>query len=188
MICLTCGKENDAQTELCRHCGSRLIGWQSGAQPGAEPGLPEVAPATEEPLYAGFWRRFLAIVIDEILLGIIALIFTTSYLLTVMSGQGLEGLEITALGSWIFRVLLHWLYFTLMESSPKQATVGKMAIGIIVTGYDGKRISFPRANGRYFGKFLSALFFGIGFIMAGMTKKKQALHDMLAETLVVMKL
>jgi uncharacterized RDD family membrane protein YckC len=187
MICLTCGKDNDAQAKLCRYCNSRLIDWQSGARPSAEPSRPEVSPAAEEPLYAGFWRRFLAIVIDELLLGIVSLLFTASYLLTVMSGPDMEVFEITALSSWIFRVLLHWLYFTLMESSPKQATVGKMAIGIIVTGYDGKRISFLRANGRYFGKFLSALFFGIGFIMAGMTKKKQALHDMLAETLVVMK-
>ncbi len=77
-----------------------------------------------------------------------------------------------------------WLYFALMESSKFQGTVGKIAIGIIVTDMEGNRISFARAKGRYFGKILSSLIFMIGFIMAGFTEKKQALHDMLAGTLV----
>jgi uncharacterized RDD family membrane protein YckC len=187
MICLTCGRENDKQAQTCRFCGGRLIDWKSGVPPSAGPGRPEILQAMQEPHYAGFWRRFVAIVIDEILLGIVSIVFSVSYLLTFMNGPDVKFFKITALSNWIFSALLHWLYFTLMESSPKQATLGKMAIGIIVTGYDGKRITFLRANGRYFGKFLSSLFFGIGFMMAGITKRKQALHDMLAETLVVMK-
>ena len=72
-----------------------------------------------------------------------------------------------------------------MESSAKQATVGKMALGIIVTDLDGRRIGFGRATGRYFAKILSALTLGIGFLMAGFTERKQALHDMVASCLVV---
>jgi uncharacterized RDD family membrane protein YckC len=145
-----------------------------------------VAARMESP-YAGFWRRFLAILIDELILATVSFLFSASYYLTVMSVPESRALGVTILSNRIFSFFLHWLYFTLMESSPKQATLGKMAIGIIVTDYNGHRISFLRASGRYFGKYLSAFFFGIGFIMAGFTRKKQALHDMLAETLVVIR-
>ena len=142
--------------------------------------------ARVEYVYAGFWRRLLAILIDELILATVALLFSASYYLVAMSGPGSRALAVTVLSNRIFSFLLHWLYFSFMESSRKQATLGKMAIGIIVTDYSGQRISFPRASGRYFGKYLSAFILGIGFIMAGFTRKKQALHDMLAETLVVM--
>jgi uncharacterized RDD family membrane protein YckC len=87
----------------------------------------------------------------------------------------------------IFSIILSWLYFTIFESSSLQATPGKMALGIIVTDLSGNRISFARANGRYWGKILSGLTLGIGYIMAGFTRKKQALHDIMAGTLVVKK-
>jgi uncharacterized RDD family membrane protein YckC len=74
-----------------------------------------------------------------------------------------------------------------MESSSSQATIGKMLMGIKVTDMDGKRITFGRASGRFFGKVLSKLILYIGFIMAAFTEKKQGLHDILAETLVLNK-
>jgi len=78
-----------------------------------------------------------------------------------------------------------WIYEAWMMSSEWQATVGKRALGIKVTGLDGGRISFARATGRHFAKYISiCLLFG-GYIMAAFTAKKQALHDMIAETLVV---
>jgi uncharacterized RDD family membrane protein YckC len=89
---------------------------------------------------------------------------------------------------FIIRTILHWLYFALMESSTWQATLGKKALGLEVTDLEGKRIGFGRASGRFFGKILSVLILWIGFIMAGFTEKKQALHDMLAGTLVIRKL
>ena len=78
-----------------------------------------------------------------------------------------------------------WLYFALMESSAKGGTLGKMAIGIMVTDMTGNRISFGRATGRYFAKILSQMILMIGFLMAGFTQQKQALHDILAGCLVV---
>jgi uncharacterized RDD family membrane protein YckC len=81
--------------------------------------------------------------------------------------------------------ILNWLYFSLLESSPKQATVGKLALGIVVTDLKGNKISFARASARYWSKFVSTAIIGIGFIMAGFTSKKQALHDIIAETLVI---
>jgi len=78
-----------------------------------------------------------------------------------------------------------WLYFSLQESSAQQATLGKRAVGIKVTDLEGSRISFGRATARYFSKFLSGLICAVGYVMAGFTQRKQALHDMIASTLVV---
>ena len=88
---------------------------------------------------------------------------------------------------YIIGMVLHWLYYALLESSSRQATLGKMAIGIIVTDLDGGRISFGRANGRYLGKMVSAFILMIGFIMAGFTERKQGLHDIMAGCLVLNK-
>jgi uncharacterized RDD family membrane protein YckC len=74
-----------------------------------------------------------------------------------------------------------------MESAPQQATLGKMALGLKVTDLQGEPISFARATGRYFGKIVSSLIFFVGFMMTGWTEKKQALHDIMAGTLVVKK-
>jgi uncharacterized RDD family membrane protein YckC len=74
-----------------------------------------------------------------------------------------------------------------MLSSEWQATVGKRAMSLVVTGVNGNRISFARATGRHFAKYVSAFILFIGFIMAAFTAKKQALHDMMAETLVIQK-
>ena len=84
-------------------------------------------------------------------------------------------------------IILNWLYFTLFEASKKQATPGKIALGILVMDTDGNRITFGRANGRYWGKILSGMTLLIGYLMAAFTQQKQALHDMMADCLVVRK-
>ena len=68
-------------------------------------------------------------------------------------------------------VICLWLYFAGMESSSKQATLGKMALGIKVTDLQGNRISFWRATGRNFGKLVSVLGLGIGLLMVGFTTR-----------------
>ena len=118
--------------------------------------------------YAGFWNRFVAYLIDWVLLGIIG---TIIYFLFNEYVAGLVGF------------LVGWGYFAGLESSERQATLGKSAMGLVVTDTDGNRISFLRATGRYFGKWLSSILL-IGYIMAAFTARKQALHDMLASTLV----
>lgn len=82
-------------------------------------------------------------------------------------------------------LMCYWIYFAVLESSSWQATLGKRALGIIVTDERGERLTFGRATGRYWAKWLSYLTFLVGFAMAGFTRKKQALHDVLANTLVV---
>src|SRR5690606_10177125 len=96
------------------------------------------------------------------------------------------GVQLTTASS-IIMMIVDWLYFASFESSTKQATPGKMALGIIVTDYEGERISFGKALGRKFAKILSTITLGIGYIMAAFTEQKQALHDMVAGTLVVQK-
>ena len=123
--------------------------------------------------YAGFWLRFLASLID---LAIVAI--ATGIITSVL---GLSGSR-----TFLFYLIAAWLYSALMESSGSQATVGKMALsGLRVTNLSGERITFGRATGRHFSKFVSAISFLVGFMMAGWTSKKQALHDMMAQTLVV---
>ena len=85
----------------------------------------------------------------------------------------------------LITLAIQFVYFAYLESSEKQATVGKMVLGLKVTDLNGQRISFARAAGRFLGKFLSSMILGIGYIMAGFTEKKQGLHDMIAGTLVV---
>ncbi len=149
--------------------------------------------------YAGFWKRFVAYLIDSIVVSLTSLIILVPIILMfgigILSQDEMEegeaaGLFIALLGAYMFLIMFivigQWLYFALMESR-KGATLGKMALGITVTDMNGGRISFGKATGRYFGKILSSLIFCIGYIMAGFTQQKQALHDILAGCLVVNK-
>ena len=88
----------------------------------------------------------------------------------------------------LLALMLSWIYYASMESSTWQATLGKKILGLKVTDLAGNRISFGRASGRFFGKILSGMILGIGFLMAGFTARKQALHDMLAGCLVLRQL
>ncbi|MEP0823148.1 MAG: RDD family protein [Ignavibacterium sp.] len=157
--------------------------------------------------YAGFWKRFAAYLIDALILGVASWIIILPVLgligigassmeyteedMMTMDDEAAAGLAAAMIGAsmmlWIVIAAAGWLYFALMESSAKQATLGKMALSIIVTDVNGNRLTFGRATGRYFGKILSGLILYIGFIMAAFTEKKQALHDMIAGTLVVNK-
>jgi len=85
----------------------------------------------------------------------------------------------------IFNLFIRWMYFALMESSSTRGTLGKMFLGIRVTDMNGRRISFPRATGRFFSKLVSSLILGIGYLFPLFNTKKQALHDMMAGTVVV---
>jgi len=153
-----------------------------------------------EKKYAGFWWRFLAIIIDGLILGVVKWIVITPIIgalgfgayKAATSGEFNEASAVGMFGAlagammiiWLFTIVAGWLYFSLMESSKFQGTIGKLALGIIVTDMEGNKISFGRATGRYFGKIVSAIILYIGFMMAGFTEKKQGLHDILASTLV----
>jgi uncharacterized RDD family membrane protein YckC len=129
--------------------------------------------------YAGFWRRVAALILDGFVVGIVTVP------LTLALGGGDPGSSTYSPAASSISTAITWLYYALMESSAKQATVGKMALGIVVTDLEGRRIGFGKATGRYFAKILSALILGIGFLMVAFTQRKQGLHDILAGTLVV---
>jgi len=133
-------------------------------------------------IYPGLLVRSVAFLIDVILfliatfiLGlIIGIFYDTEDTVYVVTGYAVP-------------VIMLWLYYAIMESSPRQATLGKMVLQIIVTDNEGNRISFGRATGRNFAKIISIIILLIGFIMIAFTKRKQGLHDMIAKTLVVAK-
>lgn len=134
-----------------------------------------------KPDFAGFWKRFAALLTD----GLVSLLFFILAFGTFKMIQTEDNqIEAIAAGSFVL-VVMHWLYFTVMESASGQGTLGKLACGIIVTELDGTRISFRTANERFFSKIISVLILGLGFIMAGFTVKKQTLHDKVAECLVI---
>jgi uncharacterized RDD family membrane protein YckC len=134
---------------------------------------------------AGFWRRCAAYTIDYFLTFVASYVVGLVVGFALAAGQGAEGAMAAPTVGALLGLVVTWLYFALQESSAQQATLGKRALGIKVTNANGFRIGFGRATGRFFGKLLSGLIFGIGFMLAGWTERKQALHDMLAGTLVV---
>ena len=135
--------------------------------------------------YGGFWIRFAALFIDTIITYILGGIIGF-FVGLFMAIDGFGEYEIILFASCVGSVL-HWFYYCLFECSEKRATWGKMACGLIVVDYEGKRISFGRASGRYFSKIISSFIFGIGFLMCAFTEKKQCLHDMIACCLIIKK-
>ena len=169
---------------------------------------PVAAPEqrTIEIEYAGIFRRWVAMFIDNLITGAIGGIIGTvlgaalgvGVFNQIMSGavaydpnSGQLPTEImNQMGDLQFFVsiggiILSWLYFAGFESSSMQGTPGKKIMGIMVTDSDGDRISFGMATGRFLGKGISALILGIGYLIAFFTPKKQALHDFIAGTIVI---
>ncbi len=132
--------------------------------------------------YGGFWNRFAAAFIDGVILSIGGILL--GGLLGVFYGLAGGTSEGASVLGFFLGIIWNWLYFAIMESSAKQATLGKMAIGLFVTDKNNNRLTFGRATARYFAKWLSSIILMIGYIMAAFTKKKQALHDMIAGTIV----
>jgi uncharacterized RDD family membrane protein YckC len=138
-------------------------------------------------VYAGFWLRLVAMVIDVLLLALVNTLLNPHFTEVVQNGQWMMLYQEQSQGVVGISILIRWLYFTLMESSSSQATLGKMALGLIVTNEQGERIGFGRANARFWSKIVSAIILLIGFIMVAFTSRKQGLHDLIARTLVLKK-
>jgi uncharacterized RDD family membrane protein YckC len=132
--------------------------------------------------YAGFWRRVGAALIDNILVNVVA--FVIGLIWGVIFGDSGGALAVL----YVLIIAGYFVYFAVMESSTSQATVGKIALGIQVTGGGGERISFGRALGRNLAEVLSGLpTLFIGYLLVAFTERKRGLHDMIASTLVVKK-
>lgn len=129
--------------------------------------------------YAGFWSRFVALIIDVICGNVIS--FVIGFALALLIGA-----ETTKQLSTVLGITIGWFYYAWMESK-YGATLGKQFLDLKVTDINGGPVTFLQATGRHFGKLLSIGTLFIGFIMAGLTKKKQGLHDIVSECLVVKK-
>ena len=146
--------------------------------------------ATQYKEYANFGYRLLAYIIDAILLYVVQMGVLMAFGVSAMASDPdilQNGIPTSFWLAYGAVIVLQWLYFAYFESSEKQGTFGKQALGLVVTDMNGGRISFAQATGRYFSKLISAIIILIGFLMQPFTQKKQALHDMIAGTLVYKK-
>lgn len=137
--------------------------------------------------YAGFWVRVLAYIIDAIILTLVGGVLGAMFGFSVL-GLGTDLSDPSGAANLMMNlvsIIIGVAYFAGLESSAWQATLGKKALGLVVTDLSGNRISLMRGVGRYFAKILSAIILLIGFIMVAFTQRKQGLHDILAGTLVL---
>jgi len=208
VFCSKCGAALAVDTGFCQSCGNpvgrvTLAPATAAAIVSPHAGVGAIVYASNV-TYAGFWLRFVAYLVDSVIFGALMMVVLVP-LFFLMGGAiffstmthnfetpnppnpaqvgALISLILVLAAVW---VLGHWLYFAYLESGEKQATWGKQILGLYVTDLSGNRISFARASGRFFAKLISGLIpLFIGYIMAGFTERKQALHDMIASCLVL---
>ena len=213
MYCSKCGSNLAAGTAFCGSCGtptgSPAVAIARPAIPSAYVGGSSQAPYADPAglvvsrgfTYAGFWLRLVAALIDGVIMSIaLGVLLVPLFLLTGFEaqingmaqrhGQPDPALIVGLIGMILVfaavSVLIQWLYHAYLESGEKQATWGKQALGLYVTDLLGNPITFGRASGRFFAKIVTGMIpLGIGYIMAGFTERKQALHDMIASCLVL---
>jgi uncharacterized RDD family membrane protein YckC len=147
-------------------------------------------------LYAGFWRRLVAAILDQIVLtvgrafvygAIVLMVYAGLYLFEIKDQHTLI-FAITGGCLWFLDIWLTWIYFALMESSSLKGTLGKLALGIRVYHRDQTRaLTFEEATVRYFSKILSRMTLMVGYIMCAFSSRKQSLHDFVAKSVLVVK-
>ncbi len=202
MFCSSCGATVPDGTAFCNSCGRPMVGYSISQSPvgPTDAAVPSAGVTTAAgTVYAGFWLRFVAYLIDSVvvwvaagmLIGVVVGIVGLGFFRNLSAGMNTPNPVFpVALFAIIFAfvgvlIIAVWLYFAWMESSETQGTLGKMALALIVTDMQGNRVSFGRASGRFFAKIVTGMVpFAIGYMMAGFTEKKQALHDMIASCLV----
>jgi len=183
IFCNRCGHPSTDDAQFCQRCGVAFA-----IQP---PSTVEPASENVAPHYAGFWIRVVAGFLDFMLMFVAS--FPVKLLLgSIVTAVGVSSempVHETLVMRRVARIsagfLLVFAYRVTMESSVFQATLGKLAVRLKVTDLEGKRISFGRASGRYFAKWLSALALGLGYLMVAFDNQKQGLHDRMAGTLVL---
>jgi uncharacterized RDD family membrane protein YckC len=189
MLCPGCGATVESSIVFCAQCGY------------------SIARRSEPLRYAGFLPRAAAAVIDFVLMTplILVLLFflfprvtPEDYAADVRVQQGADRSnaawhrflqqEMRILGALALSTFIaSWPYYTLLESSPTQATIGKMIMRLKVTDLDGRRIRWGRANARYLGRWISGLPYCAGYLFPLFTARKQALHDLMSRCLVLKK-
>ena len=193
-VCSTCGNVRLPDGRFCLFCGDLLSEPTSRGLVSSQAAKPPASPAPTElalPAYAGFWLRVWAGAIDVALEVGGALVLTFAIDLALRRFGHLLGVSpfvskvATGMAFILILAVGSWLYSAFTESSSWRATIGKRALGLQVVTAEGDRIGFGQATVRHFMKFLSLFFLMIGFMMAGWTKRRQALHDMPTDCLVI---
>ena len=205
MLCNRCGRSlgRDAQVGLCEECSKAQADAAQFDSSVAAKHLPDASKRNEHYGYAGIWLRFFAMLADGSLLAIVSLPLLNSVpnitkAISALFGQNTASPDnsaellhsvaslLTAVIAVVFlQYLLGLVYYTAFEGSRLQSTPGKLLFGIRVEQLSGAPCSYPRAFARNLCKILSSITFGIGYLIAGVTQKKQALHDICTDTLVV---
>jgi len=189
-LCPSCGSDRRADGRFCLFCGDLLAdpaphgnsSWDNRRS------VSNVSPDVE---YAGFWLRFLAGAVDLGLGALGALLLTVALDFVLRRFGRIFGIDpwdskVFTGGAYILIFAVgSWLYCAFTESSSWRATVGKRLLGVQVTTAEGERISFGQATVRHFMKFLSFFCLTIGFLMSLWTKRRQALHDMPCDVVVI---
>ncbi len=214
MFCSSCGAKIAEGAAFCGACGrpvgTTAAGSSSPSLAATSAGFPAApAAAGGATKYAGFWLRLVAYLIDGavvmiafcavvgITVGVVGVGFFRSMAAGINAHPPAAGEPFPVFPAVLFGlflvvmavgIVLSWLYYAWMESSAHQGTLGKMALGLTVTDMQARPISFARASGRFFSKMITGMIpLAIGYIMAGFTEKKQALHDIIAGCLVLRK-
>ncbi len=213
MYCSKCGTNLAAGTAFCGTCGtptgspsgaiapSAVSRTYAGGSSHAAYSDPAGLVVSRGFSYAGFWLRVVAMLIDGVVMSlalgvlVVPLFFLSGAAGIIEAiaehhGQPDPGVIIGLIAMMFVlaavSVLAQWLYHAYLESGEKQGTWGKQLMGIYVTDLLGQPITFGRASGRFFAKIVTGMIpLGIGYIMAGFTERKQALHDMIASCLVL---
>jgi uncharacterized RDD family membrane protein YckC len=199
LTCEKCDAQIPEGTSVCPQCQTPLsvaqIGPvnvpQSALAPEVIPDIPQIPLLPPRPAFAGFWLRAFACAIDTILIGAIFLLCASFFPATfekLVPPAPVSLMDIPQPPPLAIALLiaLGCLYYTIFEASPWQATPGKRIFRLYVTDLKGQRLSFGRALLRNLARQISGFFF-IGYIIAGFTERKQALHDILAGCLVLRK-
>lgn len=177
---------DDEDEGLDSAVGARVVEEEPPEAPGTRPPEdPIQRGATSTPDHAGFWRRLAAYVIDSVLLALPSALVLGWLGVPVPEGSVLElsNRQLAELAGALY--VVQWPYFAGFEASSWQATPGKRLLGLEVTDLEGERISLVRATVRYFSKILSEVILAIGYLMIAFTERKQGLHDLLANSLVL---
>jgi uncharacterized RDD family membrane protein YckC len=148
----------------------------------------------QEIVYASFWRRLAAVCIDHLLYGttIVCIGFVLmfpAFILGFMAMFSMATITLFTVSLWLGVLALlissHWLYYAGFEASSLQATPGKLALGLRVCDEQFQRLTLRRSTIRYISHFLSALLLYFGYLISFFTAKRQTLHDMISDSLVV---
>src|ERR1039458_4988149 len=194
-VCASCGNPALPDGKLCLFFGDVLTASLEKASTMANlpnPNSESESATPEPPEYAGFWLRVWAGAVDVFIEVIGAFLLSVvvyyamrwfidpSYGLTATTASYVSGIAAIA-----FLSLGAWLYCAFAESSSHRATLGKRIVGLQVLTAAGNQLTFGQASVRHFMKFLSLFTVAVGFMMAGWTKRRQALHDMPSDCVVI---